>query len=273
MRAFSRIPKVRPRVLNTLSMLRTTRSTHKRVRLAQERKPLLRSSRRKTASRYDQLRWTVPPDPLLVPVPDSNPGSAFPKSSLFSATRAALRIDGDGFPQPDHASGSCWIILRDRAFRPSKTTLCRICLFDDALGFDYSAFERSSLIMTFGNPTAISGTTLLRQLEGPKGTARLFFGISNIELFGCIGYKLWSVSDGETGLHNSCEEEPQKPQNEAGGDYERKAIEFIRTELTKAAPTNRNRIIEKFILAALWLYSLGGRIYQRCGDRGRIYSD
>ncbi|MFY9987941.1 MAG: hypothetical protein WAK31_24500, partial [Chthoniobacterales bacterium] len=34
-------------------------------------------------------------------------------------------------------------------------------------------------------------------------------------------------------------------------DYEEAAIEFIRTELAKAAPTNRRRIIEKVILAAL----------------------
>lgn len=34
-------------------------------------------------------------------------------------------------------------------------------------------------------------------------------------------------------------------------DFEEKAIQFIRTELSKAAPTDRRRIIEKFILAAL----------------------
>lgn len=34
-------------------------------------------------------------------------------------------------------------------------------------------------------------------------------------------------------------------------DFEQKALEFIRTELAKAAPTNRRRIIEKFVLAAL----------------------
>lgn len=33
--------------------------------------------------------------------------------------------------------------------------------------------------------------------------------------------------------------------------YEQKALEFIRAEITKAAPTDRQRIIEKFILAAL----------------------
>jgi hypothetical protein len=40
------------------------------------------------------------------------------------------------------------------------------------------------------------------------------------------------------------------PDNDPG-DFEDKAIEFIRTELAKAAPTNRRRIIEKFVLAAL----------------------
>jgi hypothetical protein len=35
------------------------------------------------------------------------------------------------------------------------------------------------------------------------------------------------------------------------GDYEQTALEFIRTELAKTTPTNRRRIIEKFILAAL----------------------
>lgn len=34
-------------------------------------------------------------------------------------------------------------------------------------------------------------------------------------------------------------------------DFEDKAVEFIRTELAKAAPTRRRRMIEKFILAAL----------------------
>lgn len=38
---------------------------------------------------------------------------------------------------------------------------------------------------------------------------------------------------------------------EAGSVYEQKAIEFIRAELAAAAPSNRRRIIEKFILAAL----------------------
>lgn len=33
-------------------------------------------------------------------------------------------------------------------------------------------------------------------------------------------------------------------------NFEEKAIEFIRTEITKASPTNRSRIIEKFVLAA-----------------------
>src|SRR5436305_15219046 len=33
--------------------------------------------------------------------------------------------------------------------------------------------------------------------------------------------------------------------------YEQKAVEFIRTELAKAAPSARRRIIEKFVLAAL----------------------
>ncbi|HBL29146.1 MAG TPA: hypothetical protein DD490_20130, partial [Acidobacteria bacterium] len=33
--------------------------------------------------------------------------------------------------------------------------------------------------------------------------------------------------------------------------YEQKAVEFIRTELAKAAPTTRRRVIEKFVLAAL----------------------
>jgi hypothetical protein len=40
-------------------------------------------------------------------------------------------------------------------------------------------------------------------------------------------------------------------EDESHSDYEQKAIEFIRTELAKAAPTNRRRIIEKFVLAAL----------------------
>jgi hypothetical protein len=35
----------------------------------------------------------------------------------------------------------------------------------DALGFDYSAFERSSLIMTFGNPAAISRSKLVRRRQ------------------------------------------------------------------------------------------------------------
>ena len=34
-------------------------------------------------------------------------------------------------------------------------------------------------------------------------------------------------------------------------DFEQKAVEFIRTELAKAAPTRRRRMIEKFVLAAL----------------------
>jgi len=34
-------------------------------------------------------------------------------------------------------------------------------------------------------------------------------------------------------------------------DFEEKAIQFIRTELSKSAPTDRRRIIEKFVLAAL----------------------
>jgi hypothetical protein len=33
--------------------------------------------------------------------------------------------------------------------------------------------------------------------------------------------------------------------------YEQKAVEFIQTELAKAAPNTRRRIIEKFVLAAL----------------------
>jgi hypothetical protein len=34
-------------------------------------------------------------------------------------------------------------------------------------------------------------------------------------------------------------------------DFEQKAIQFIRTEIAKSAPTNRRRIIEKFVLVAL----------------------
>lgn len=34
-------------------------------------------------------------------------------------------------------------------------------------------------------------------------------------------------------------------------DFEKKAVEFIRTELARAAPTGRKRLVEKFILAAL----------------------
>ena len=34
-------------------------------------------------------------------------------------------------------------------------------------------------------------------------------------------------------------------------DFEEQAIQFLRTELSKAAPTDRSRIIEKFVLAAL----------------------
>jgi hypothetical protein len=35
------------------------------------------------------------------------------------------------------------------------------------------------------------------------------------------------------------------------GPFEEKAVEFLRKELSKATPTNRGRIIEKFVLAAL----------------------
>lgn len=34
-------------------------------------------------------------------------------------------------------------------------------------------------------------------------------------------------------------------------DFEEKAVEFIRTELAKSTPSNRSRLIEKFVLAAL----------------------
>jgi hypothetical protein len=40
-------------------------------------------------------------------------------------------------------------------------------------------------------------------------------------------------------------------EDEPSLDFEQKAVEFIRTELAKAAPTRRRRMIEKFILAAL----------------------
>jgi hypothetical protein len=41
------------------------------------------------------------------------------------------------------------------------------------------------------------------------------------------------------------------PVGDASDDYEEAVVEFIRTELAKAAPTNRRRIIEKVVLAAL----------------------
>lgn len=40
-------------------------------------------------------------------------------------------------------------------------------------------------------------------------------------------------------------------QTDSARNYEQKAIEFIRAELAAAAPTDRRRIIEKFVLAAL----------------------
>ncbi|MCI0693245.1 hypothetical protein L0337_14730, partial [candidate division KSB1 bacterium] len=40
-------------------------------------------------------------------------------------------------------------------------------------------------------------------------------------------------------------------QDELENSYEQKAVEFIRAELTKTEPTNRRRLIEKFVLAAL----------------------
>jgi hypothetical protein len=42
-----------------------------------------------------------------------------------------------------------------------------------------------------------------------------------------------------------------KIHQEIDADFEQKAIQFIRTEIAKSAPTNRRRLIEKFILAAL----------------------
>lgn len=38
---------------------------------------------------------------------------------------------------------------------------------------------------------------------------------------------------------------------EPGHDFEQRAIEFIKAELAQAAPSNRRRILEKFVLAAL----------------------
>jgi hypothetical protein len=43
----------------------------------------------------------------------------------------------------------------------------------------------------------------------------------------------------------------EPPKGHSSDDYEDAAIEFIRTELAKATPTSRRRIIEKVILAAL----------------------
>jgi hypothetical protein len=40
-------------------------------------------------------------------------------------------------------------------------------------------------------------------------------------------------------------------QNAADKDFEEKAVQFIRTELAKASPSDRKRLIEKFVLAAL----------------------
>lgn len=39
--------------------------------------------------------------------------------------------------------------------------------------------------------------------------------------------------------------------NIQSSDFEEKAVEFIRTELTRAAPKDWQRLIEKFVLAAL----------------------
>lgn len=39
--------------------------------------------------------------------------------------------------------------------------------------------------------------------------------------------------------------------NNKSSIFEEKAVEFIRTELTKAAPKDWQRLIEKFVLAAL----------------------
>jgi hypothetical protein len=39
--------------------------------------------------------------------------------------------------------------------------------------------------------------------------------------------------------------------DDSADDFEEKAIQFIRTELAKSAPSDRRRIIEKFVLAAL----------------------
>jgi hypothetical protein len=38
---------------------------------------------------------------------------------------------------------------------------------------------------------------------------------------------------------------------ETDAEFESKAVEFIRAELAQAAPSNRRRLIEKFVLAAL----------------------
>ncbi|MEX2222229.1 MAG: hypothetical protein WEG40_10575 [Candidatus Rokuibacteriota bacterium] len=39
--------------------------------------------------------------------------------------------------------------------------------------------------------------------------------------------------------------------DEQRSNFEEKALEFIRTELSKSAPSKRRRIVEKFVLAAL----------------------